>query len=328
MALGAAWNGARAFTSTSGPGISLMSEFLGLAYFTEIPLVLFDIQRVGPSTGMPTRTQQSDILAAAYASHGDTRHVLLFPSDPAECFDFAVKAFDLADRLQTPVIVLSDLDIGMNDWPCPQLRWDDAYRPDYGKVYRADELRDLEHFQRYLDVDGDGICYRSLPGDHPRGAYLIRGSGHNKAGAYTERSDEYIEVMDRLRRKFDTAANLVPEPIIQRTTNADIAIVSLGSCHGAVEETRDRLAADGISSDYMRIRGFPFCDEVRTFIDSHSRVFVVEQNRDAQLRSLLMNETGIAADRLVPVLYYGGEPLSSVDIIDIILEEIKQGKAA
>ena len=328
MALGAAWNGARAFTSTSGPGISLMSEFLGLAYFTEIPLVLFDIQRVGPSTGMPTRTQQSDILAAAYASHGDTRHVLLFPSDPAECFDFAVKAFDLADRLQTPVIVLSDLDIGMNDWPCPQLRWDDAYRPDYGKVYRADELRDLEQFQRYLDVDGDGICYRSLPGDHPRGAYLIRGSGHNKAGAYTERSDEYIEVMDRLRRKFDTAANLVPEPIIQRTTNADIAIVSLGSCHGAVEETRDRLAADGFSSDYMRIRGFPFCDEVRTFIDSHSRVFVVEQNRDAQLRSLLMNETGIAADRLVPVLYYGGEPLSSVDIIDIILEEIKQGKAA
>ncbi|GIT25470.1 MAG: hypothetical protein CM1200mP41_15140 [Gammaproteobacteria bacterium] len=166
------------------------------------------------------------------------------------------------------------------------------------KGYRADELRDLEHFQRYLDVDGDGICYRSLPGDHPRGAYLIRGSGHNKAGAYTERSDEYIEVMDRLRRKFDTAANLVPEPIIQRTTNADIAIVSLGSCHGAVEETRDRLAADGFSSDYLRIRGFPFCDEVRTFIDSHSRVFVVEQNRDAQLRSLLMNETGIAADRL------------------------------
>jgi 2-oxoglutarate ferredoxin oxidoreductase subunit alpha len=328
MALGAAWNGARAFTSTSGPGISLMSEFLGLAYFTEIPLVLFDIQRVGPSTGMPTRTQQSDILAAAYASHGDTRHVLLFPSDPAECFEFAVKAFDLADRLQTPVIVLSDLDIGMNDWPCPELRWDDSYRPDYGKVYRANELRDLERFQRYLDVDGDGICYRSLPGDHPRGAYLIRGSGHNQAGAYTERSDEYIEVMDRLRRKFDTAATLVPGPIIERTPNADMAIVSLGSCHGAIQETRDRLAEKGLASDYMRIRSFPFCDDVRSFIDSHPRVFVVEQNRDAQLRSLLMTETGIAADRLVPVLYYGGEPLSSVDIIDVIAQDIKQGKAA
>ncbi|MDP6079702.1 MAG: 2-oxoacid:acceptor oxidoreductase subunit alpha [Arenicellales bacterium] len=328
MALGAAWNGARAFTSTSGPGISLMSEFLGLAYFTEIPLVLFDIQRVGPSTGMPTRTQQSDILSAAYASHGDTRHVLLFPSDPAECFELAATAFDLADRLQTPVIVLSDLDIGMNDWPCPELRWDDTYRPDYGKVYRADELRDLERFQRYLDVDGDGICYRSLPGDHPRGAYLIRGSGHNQAGAYTERSDEYIEVMDRLRRKFDTAATLVPGPIIERTPNADVAIVSLGSCHGAIQETRDRLAEKGLASDYLRIRAFPFCDDVRSFIDSHPRVFVVEQNRDAQLRSLLMTETGIAADRLVPVLYYGGEPLSSVDIIDVILEEIKQGKAA
>jgi 2-oxoglutarate ferredoxin oxidoreductase subunit alpha len=328
MALGAAWNGARAFTSTSGPGISLMSEFLGLAYFTEIPLVLFDIQRVGPSTGMPTRTQQSDILAAAYASHGDTRHVLLFPSDPAECFEFAVTAFDLADRLQTPVIVLSDLDIGMNDWPCPELRWDDTYRPDYGKVYRANELGDLERFQRYLDVDGDGICYRSLPGDHPRGAYLIRGSGHNQAGAYTERSDEYIEVMDRLRRKFDTAATLVPGPIIERTPKADLAIVSLGSCHGAIQETRDRLAEKGLASDYLRIRAFPFCDDVRSFIDSHPRVFVVEQNRDAQLRSLLMTETGIAADRLVPVLYYGGEPLSTVDIINVILEEIQQGKAA
>ena len=328
MALGAAWNGARAFTSTRGPGISLMSELLGLSYFTEIPLVLFDIQRVGPSTGMPTRTQQSDILAAAYASHGDTRHVLLFPSDPAECFEFAVKAFDLADRLQTPVIVLSDLDIGMNDWPCPELRWDDSYRPDYGKVYRANELRDLERFQRYLDVDGDGICYRSLPGDHPRGAYLIRGSGHNQAGAYTERSDEYIEVMDRLRRKFDTAATLVPGPIIERTPNADMAIVSLGSCHGAIQETRDRLVEKGLASDYMRIRSFPFCDDVRSFFDSHPRVFVVEQNRDAQLRSLLMTETGIAADRLVPVLYYGGEPLSSVDIIDVIAQDIKQGKAA
>ncbi|MEE2804791.1 MAG: 2-oxoacid:acceptor oxidoreductase subunit alpha [Pseudomonadota bacterium] len=328
MALGAAWNGARAFTSTSGPGISLMSEFLGLAYFTEIPLVLFDIQRVGPSTGMPTRTQQSDILAAAYASHGDTRHVLLFPSDPAECFECAVQAFDLADRLQTPVIVLSDLDIGMNDWPCPQLQWDDAYEPDLGKVYRADALRDIERFQRYLDVDGDGICYRSLPGDHPHGAYLIRGSGHNKAGAYTERADEYVEVMDRLRRKFDTAATLVPEPVIEQVKTPDFAIVALGSSHGAVQETRARLAESGLTGDYMRIRAFPFNDTVREFLASHERIFVVEQNRDAQLRSLLMTETGVAADKLTPVLYYGGEPLASIDIIDIIAQQLKQGKAA
>ncbi len=328
MALGAAWSGARAFTATSGPGISLMSEFLGLAYFTEIPLVLFDVQRAGPSTGMPTRTQQSDILAAAFASHGDTRHVLLFPSDPAECFEFAVTAFDLTERLQTPVIVLSDLDIGMNDWPCPSLSWDDNYQPDRGKVYSADDLSQMDTFARYLDVDGDGICYRTLPGEHPKGGYLIRGSGHNKFGGYTEKADEYQEVVDRLRRKFDTAAGLVPEPVIETAERADCAIVSLGSCDGAVREARDRLAAEGILADYMRVRAFPFSQSLIDFLTRYERVFVVEQNRDAQFCSLLQTETGLSGDKLIPVLSYGGMPVACTDIIDPMLEKIAKGKAA
>ena len=327
-ALGAAWNGARAFTSTSGPGLSLMSEFLGLAYFTEIPLVLFDIQRAGPSTGMPTRTQQGDILAAAYASHGDTRHVLLFPADPAECFYLTVEAFDLADRLQTPVIVLSDLDIGMNDWPCPKLTWDDSYQPDYGKVYDLQALENMEVFYRYVDTDEDGICYRTLPGVHPKGAYLIRGSGHNQYGGYTERDDEYLEVVDRLRRKFDTAANLVPEPVIEVCDQPDGAIISIGSCDGAVRETRDQLEAEGIRLDYMRLRAFPFGETVRKFLDTHDRIFVVEQNRDAQLRSLLITETNTSSEKLIPVLYYGGQPISCKDIVDPIAERIRKEKAA
>ena len=327
-ALGAAWNGARAFTSTSGPGLSLMSEFLGLAYFTEIPLVLFDIQRAGPSTGMPTRTQQGDILAAAYASHGDTRHVLLFPADPAECFYLTVEAFDLADRLQTPVIVLSDLDIGMNDWPCPKLTWDDSYQPDYGKVYDLQALENMEVFYRYVDTDEDGICYRTLPGVHPKGAYLIRGSGHNQYGGYTERDDEYLEVVDRLRRKFDTAANLVPEPVIEVCDQPDGAIISIGSCDGAVRETRDQLETEGIRLDYMRLRAFPFGETVRKFLDTHDRIFVVEQNRDAQLRSLLITETNTSSEKLIPVLYYGGQPISCKDIVDPIAERIRKEKAA
>ena len=213
MVLGANWNGARAFTPTSGPGISLMSEFLGLGYFAEIPAVLFDVQRVGPSTGMPTRTQQCDILSCAYASHGDTRHVLLFPANPEECFYLAVEAFDLAERLQTPVLVLSDLDIGMNDWMCPMLQWDDEYRPDRGKVLDAETLENMDKFWRYDDVDGDGICWRTLPGEHPRGSYFTRGSGHNAQGRYTEDSEEYQALVDRLQRKFDTAAGLVPAAI-------------------------------------------------------------------------------------------------------------------
>ena len=327
-ALGAAWNGARAFTSTSGPGLSLMSEFLGLAYFTEIPLVLFDIQRAGPSTGMPTRTQQGDILAAAYASHGDTRHVLLFPGDPAECFYLTVEAFDLADRLQTPVIVLSDLDIGMNDWPCPKLTWNDSYQPDYGKVHDLPTLESMEVFYRYVDVDGDGICYRTLPGVHPTGAYLVRGSGHNQFGGYTERDDEYLEVVDRLRRKFDTAASLVPEPVVEACDQPDGAIISIGSCDGAVRETRDRLEKEGIRLDYMRLRAFPFGEIVRNFLHTHDRIFVVEQNRDGQLRSLLLTETDTASEKLIPVLYYGGQPMSCPDIIDPIAERMRQEKAA
>ena len=327
-ALGAAWNGARAFTSTSGPGLSLMSEFLGLAYFTEIPLVLFDIQRAGPSTGMPTRTQQGDILAAAYASHGDTRHVLLFPGDPAECFYLTVEAFDLADRLQTPVIILSDLDIGMNDWPCPKLTWNDSYQPDYGKVHDLPTLESMEVFYRYVDVDGDGICYRTLPGVHPKGAYLIRGSGHNQFGGYTERDDEYLEVVDRLRRKFDTAASLVPEPVVEACDQPDGAIISIGSCDGAVRETRDRLEKEGIRLDYMRLRAFPFGEIVRNFLHTHDRIFVVEQNRDGQLRSLLLTETDTASEKLIPVLYYGGQPMSCPDIIDPIAERMRQEKAA
>ena len=327
-ALGAAWNGARAFTSTSGPGLSLMSEFLGLAYFTEIPLVLFDIQRAGPSTGMPTRTQQGDILSAAYASHGDTRHVLLFPADPAECFYLTVEAFDLADRLQTPVIVLSDLDIGMNDWPCPKLTWNDSYEPDYGKVYDLQALENMEVFYRYVDTDGDGICYRTLPGIHPKGAYLIRGSGHNQYGGYTEKEDEYLEVVDRLRRKFDTAANLVPEPVVEVCDQPDGAIISIGSCDGAVRETRDQLKSEGIRLDYMRLRAFPFGETVRKFLDTHDRIFVVEQNRDAQLRSLLITETNTSSEKLIPVLYYGGQPISCKDIVDPIAERIRKEKAA
>jgi 2-oxoglutarate ferredoxin oxidoreductase subunit alpha len=319
-ALGAAWSGARSFTATSGPGLSLMSEFLGLAYFTEIPLVLFDIQRVGPSTGMPTRTQQGDITAAAYASHGDTRHVLLFPCDPSECFYMTVEAFDLADRLQTPVIVLSDLDIGMNDWSCLEFTWDDSYRPDYGKVYDFPSLEKMEVFHRYLDVDGDGICYRTLPGVHPTGSYLVRGSGHNQYGGYTEREDEYREVVDRLRRKFDTAASLVPEPIFENFDHADSAIISLGSCDGAVREAQDILAREGIQLDYMRLRSFPFGRSVRDFLDNYERLFVVEQNRDGQLRSLLLTETEVRSDKLISVLSYGGQPMSYQDITPRIIE--------
>lgn len=327
-ALGAAWNGARAFTATSGPGLSLMSEFLGLAYFTEIPLVLFDVQRAGPSTGMPTRTQQADILSAAYASHGDTKQVLLFPADPGECFSLTIEAFDLADRLQTPVIVLSDLDIGMNDWPCKKLIWDDDYRPDYGKIRQVEELEDMEVFHRYVDYDGDGICYRTLPGVHSKGSYLIRGSGHNQYGGYTEKDDEYREVVDRLRKKFDTAASLVPKPVLETYDHSHGAIISIGSCDGAVQETRDKLEEEGLRLDYMRIRAFPFDTTVVNFLSKYSRIFIVEQNRDAQLRSLLLTETTESSEKFVSILYYGGRPLSSMDIIEPIRAQLREDKAA
>jgi 2-oxoglutarate/2-oxoacid ferredoxin oxidoreductase subunit alpha len=316
MVLGASWNGARAFTSTSGPGISLMNEFVGLAYYAEIPCVVFDVQRVGPSTGMPTRTQQGDIMLCAYASHGDTRHVLLFPANPEECFYMAVQAFDLAERLQTPVFVLSDLDIGMNDWMCRDLKWDDAYRPDRGKVLSAEELTAIDKFYRYVDRDDDGITYRTLPGVHPKGAFFTRGSGHNQYGGYTEDSTEYQLVLDRLKRKFNTATKYVPKPELLGKGDSKIGIVSVGSCDGAVREAIDVLARDKIHVDYLRVKAFPFTHEVEAFLSAHEVIFVVEQNRDAQLRSLLTLETAVEKSRLLSILSYSGFPMSCEPIVD------------
>jgi len=318
MVLGAGWNGARAFTPTSGPGISLMSELLGYGYFTEIPAVLINVQRCGPSTGMPTRTQQADILSCAFASHGDTRHVLLFPASPEECFYLTAQAFDLAERLQTPVIVLTDLDIGMNDWMCRDLQWNDAYVPDRGKVLDAEALEKMESFHRYLDVDEDAIPYRTFPGEHPKGAYFTRGSGHNMYGAYTEDSNEYLEVVDRLRRKWETAKSYVPGPAIFYNEKVRTAIVSVGSCDGAVIEARDRLSESGIDINYMRVKAFPFDEQVEQFIDAHDRIYVVEQNRDAQLHSLLLLETDVDATKMVPLLFYDGLPINARGIVEAI----------
>ena len=260
--------------------------------------MLFDVQRVGPSTGMPTRTQQADMLAAAFASHGDTKHVLLFPRDPRECFELAVTAFDLADRLQTPVIVMSDLDIGMNDWMCQELDWDPEYRPDRGKVLSAEQLEGVKAFHRYVDVDGDGIPQRTLPGVHPRGAYFVRGSGHNQFGAYTEDAAEYQQVVDRLRRNGRRRRSSCPSPRFAARAKAPRwGIVAVGSCDAAVDEALDRLAAKGIHVDYCRIRAFPFGKKVRQFLEQHERIFVVEQNRDAQLKTLLLPETQHPAQR-------------------------------
>ncbi len=333
MVLGANWNGARAFTATSGPGVSLMSEFLGLAYYAEIPAVLYDVQRVSPSTGMPTRTQQCDIVSAAYASHGDTKHVVLFPADPTDCFYMSQTAFDLAERLQTPVLVLSDLDIGMNDWMIPEIEWDESYTPDRGKVYNAEQLKDMDAFYRYLDVDGDAIPWRTLPGVDPKGAYFVRGSGHNKFGGYTEKSDEYKEVVDRLRRKFDTAAKLAPAPILYQDDDTKAekrwAIVSIGSCDGAIREARDRLKSDNIANlDYLRVRAFPFHHDVLEFISGYDQILVVEQNRDAQLRQLLTVELNVDPANLLPVLSYDGMPVSSDFIVEAVTELIRQGQAA
>jgi 2-oxoglutarate/2-oxoacid ferredoxin oxidoreductase subunit alpha len=328
MVLGAAWNGARAFTPTSGPGISLMSEFIGFAYYAEVPAVIFDVQRTGPSTGMPTRTQQCDLMICAYASHGDTKHVLLFPANPEECFYMALTAFDLAERLQTPVMVLSDIDIGMNDWMCPDLEWDDAYTPDRGKVLTVEQLEGMEKFHRYLDVDGDGIAYRTLPGEHPKGAYFTRGSGHTKYGAYTENADEYQEVVDRLLVKWETARTLVPEPEIEYTKLNKQAILTHGSCDGAVKEALEVLKEQNIGLNLCRVKAFPFTQSVTEFIEQHDRIFVVEQNRDAQFRSLLMLDIDANAGKLVPLLHYNGMPLTASFVIERVLEETSKGQAA
>jgi 2-oxoglutarate/2-oxoacid ferredoxin oxidoreductase subunit alpha len=324
MVIGASWAGARAFTSTAGPGISLMNEFIGLAYYAEVPAVIFDVQRTGPSTGMPTRTQQGDLMMCAYASHGDTRHICLYPSDPGEAFEMAVKAFDLADRFQTPVFVLSDLDIGMNDWIVPKLAWDDSYRPDRGKVLSAAELDTVKTFYRYLDADGDGVPYRTYPGTHPKGAFFTRGSGHNKFGAYTEDDAEYTEVIDRVARKIQGATRAVPAPLIRTRPGATMGIVTVGGCHAACLEAMDLLARDGIALDYMRVRGFPFGDDVRKFLEAHDVNFIVEQNRDAQLRSLLMLETEVGVEKLESVRYYGGFPMSAHHVISGVKAKLER----
>ncbi|MBV1797567.1 2-oxoacid:acceptor oxidoreductase subunit alpha [Siccirubricoccus sp. G192] len=313
MVIGASWNGARAFTATSGPGISLMQEFVGLSYFAEIPSVIFDVQRAGPSTGMPTRTQQSDVLAAAYASHGDTKHLVLFPEDPRECFEMGAQAFDLADRFQQPVFVLLDLDIGMNDWLCEPFAWDDSRRMDRGKVMTAEELEAGQVFGRYLDADGDGVPYRTYPGTHPsKGAFFTRGTSRDRFAKYTEQGAAYVDNMQRLLRKFETAKAHVPRPVERPAAQpARAGVLYYGSSSAAMTEALAALEAEGVHLDALRIRAFPFHDDVLDFIARHDKVFVVEQNRDAQLRTLLMTEGGIDAARLVPILHYDGTPITA-----------------
>jgi 2-oxoglutarate ferredoxin oxidoreductase subunit alpha len=315
MVLGASWMGARAFTCTSGPGISLMQEFLGYAYYAELPGVFFNVQRTGPATGLPTRTQQADLLSMAYASHGDTKHIILFPADPAECFSLSVAAFDITERFQTPVFVATDIDIGMNDWMIPRLTWDDAFVPDRGKVLDAAALEQVKKFFRYVDADGDGIAARTLPGVGGKGAYFTRGSGHDKWGAYTEDSAAYQDLMDRIKRKFETAERALPKPVVTLQEGATIGVVMIGSPDAPVREAVDRLREQGIGADVMRIRSFPFTPEVAEFIRRYRTVFVVEQNRDAQLRALLAIETGIARDAMTPIIDYAGQPITAGTLV-------------
>ena len=322
IAVGAGWNGARAFTATSGPGISLMQEFIGLAYFAEIPVTIIDVQRGGPSTGMPTRTQQSDILACAYASHGDTKHVLLFPEDPYECFEFAVQALDLAERLQTPVFLMSDLDIGMNQRLCAPLKWDDARLYDRGKVMTAEMLDAGKEFGRYLDVDGDGIPFRTYPGTHPsKGGYFTRGTSKNAYAIYSEQGPDYKANMQRLLKKFETAKTLVPKPVLNASKEpARFGAIYYGSTGPAMAEALDALSRQGIYVNALRVRSFPFQDEIFDFVASHSKVFVIEQNRDAQLKTLLVNDAGINPASLISVLHYDGTPITARYITGEIAE--------
>jgi 2-oxoglutarate ferredoxin oxidoreductase subunit alpha len=324
IVIGAGWNGARAFTGTSGPGISLMQEFLGLAYFAEIPAVVFDVQRGGPSTGMPTRTQQSDVLACAYASHGDTKHVLLFPEDPHECFEFGAQAFDLADRLQTPVFVLLDLDIGMNERLSEPFAWDDNRKMDRGKVMTHAELEAGKDFGRYLDVDGDGIPYRTYPGTHPkRGAFFTRGTSKDRYARYSEEGSVYADNMQRLLKKFETAKQLVPRPIRHAAPQPTrFGAIYYGSTSPAMSEALQQLEAQGIHLDTLRVRGFPFHQDVVDFIAEHDQVFVVEQNRDAQLRVLLTTECNIDPAKLIRVLHYDGTPITARFILRAIGDKL------
>ncbi len=330
IVIGAAWNGARAFTCTAGPGVSLMTEFLGLAYFAEIPAVLFNVQRGGPSTGMPTRTQQADIISCAYASHGDTKHPLLFPEDPRECFEMGAQAFDLADRLQTPVFVMLDLDIGMNEWLIRPFAWDDKHKFDRGKVMTHDELEAGKDFGRYLDVDGDGIPYRTYPGTHPtRGAFFTRGTSRDRYAKYSEQGAVYVDNMERLLRKFETAKRLVPAPVRRDAKQkTKYGVMYFGSTSAAMHEALDALEAKGIHLDALRIRAFPFADEVVDFARRHEQVFLVEQNRDAQLRALLINECSIDPAKVVPVLHYDGTPITARFINGAISERLAPHKVA
>ena len=313
MVTGAGWNGARAFTATSGPGVSLMTEFIGLAYFAEIPVTIINVQRGGPSTGMPTRTQQADLLSSAYASHGDTKHVMLLPQDPAECFEFSATALDLADRLQTPVFVMTDLDIGMNQRLCKPFAWDDERRYDRGKVMTAAELEAGRDFGRYKDVDGDGIPWRTLPGTHPsKGSYFTRGTTRDAYASYSEAGPDYLYNVQRLLKKFATAADLVPPPECRPAAKKTrLGVIFFGSTAPAMDEALAALAAEGIHIDALRLRAFPFPRSVRDFITAHDHVFVVEQNRDAQMRTLLVNELEIDSDWLIKVLHYDGTPITA-----------------
>jgi 2-oxoglutarate ferredoxin oxidoreductase subunit alpha len=324
VVIGAAWNGARAFTCTSGPGISLMSEFIGLAYFAEIPAVIIDVQRAGPSTGMPTRTQQADVLSCAYASHGDTKHPMLFPEDPKEGFEMAAQALDLADRLQTPVFVLYDLDIGMNERLCEPLEWDDARHYDRGKVLSYQDLEAGKRFGRYLDLDGDGITWRTYPGTHPkRGSFFTRGTSRDRYARYTEEGSAYVDNMQRLLKKFETAKDLVPRPAVRRAERGSrFGVIYYGSTAPAMDEAIAILEGESMHVDAMRVRGFPFHDEVMDFVNSHDHTFVVEQNRDGQLRTLLIAEGMLAPEKLTPVLHYDGTPITARFITDQISQRL------
>ncbi|MGE3915912.1 MAG: 2-oxoacid:acceptor oxidoreductase subunit alpha [Hyphomicrobiaceae bacterium] len=334
VAIGGGWNGARSFTATSGPGISLMSEFLGLAYFAEIPVVLYNIQRGGPSTGMPTRTGQPDIISCAYASHGDTKHVLLFPSNPTECFSMSADAFDLAERLQTPVMVMSDLDIGMNDWMTDAFTWDDSRVADRGKVLSKAELEGFakakgKPWGRYLDVDGDAIPYRTLPGTHEAmGSYFTRGTSHDEYARYTEDGRIHARIVDRIRKKFDTAATIVPKPeITTRDPAGKVGLIYFGATRPAVLEALDYLDRDGVRVNSLRLKAFPFTDEVKAFCAAHETIFVVEQNRDAQMRQLLMVEGQVPQEKLIPMLNYDGTPMTADFVRQSVLRHLRPAKA-
>lgn len=320
MVIGATWNGSRAFTATSGPGVSLMSEFIGLAYFAEIPLTLVNVQRGGPSTGMPTRTQQPDILSTIYASHGDTKHISLFPSTPTECFEMMADCLDLADRFQTPVMMISDLDLGMNTHVCPPLKWDDKRKYDRGKVYNAEDLERITEFGRYLDVDDDGICYRTIPGTHPtKGSFFTRGTSRDEYAKYTEDGETYVRVVNRLLKKWETAKSYVPAPEVTKAKKkTDMGIIFFGTTRYSALEAMDLFEKEGVYLDALRIKAVPFNQTVEDFINNHEQVFVIEQNRDGQMRMVLMNELDADPKKLTAILNYDGMPITAATIMERI----------